>query len=79
MVAASGQDIRQLVNMLQMWKNNSSMVEHGMMAKDEKVTINNYEAAYRLLNCKANKQKYPSFRQKLDLFFIDHEFVPLLV
>jgi hypothetical protein len=24
-------------------------------------------------------KKYPFFRQKLDLFFIDHEFVPLLI
>ena len=50
-------------------------------SKDEKVMINNFEAAYRLLN---NGQvpldaKYPKFQQKLDLFFIDHDWVPLLV
>ena len=43
--------------------------------------INNFEAAYRLLN---NGQvpldkKYPKFHQKLDLFFIDNDWVPLLV
>lgn len=49
--------------------------------KDEKVMINNFEAAYRLLNNGAVplSQKYPTFRQKLDLFFIDHDWVPLLV
>ncbi len=43
--------------------------------------INNFEAAYRLLNHGAVslEKKYPTFRQKLDLFFIDHDWVPLLV
>lgn len=41
--------------------------------------INNYDAAHRLLNLLENAKKYPTFRSKIDLFFIDHEFVPLLV
>lgn len=43
--------------------------------------INNFDAATKLLDCgnPSFDQKYFSFRQKLDLFFIDHEFVPLLV
>ena len=41
--------------------------------------INNFDAAYRLLNMGNQKMNYPLFRDKLDLFFIDHEFVPLLV
>ena len=49
------------------------------IAKDEKVMINNYDAAHRLLNMQESHRKYPSFRNKIDLFFIDHEFVPLLV
>lgn len=40
--------------------------------------INNFEAAFRLLNC-AEKLSDKSFRDKLDLFFVDHEWVPLLV
>ena len=50
-------------------------------SKDEKVMINNFEAAYRLLNngTVSLNDKYPTFRDKLDLFFIDHEWVPLLV
>lgn len=51
------------------------------IAKDESVMIGNYDAAWRLLNCgeKPLDEKYPSFRQKLDLFFIDYELIPLLV
>lgn len=36
--------------------------------------INNFDAANRLLNLQAN-----NFKECLDLFFIDHEFVPLLI
>ena len=47
------------------------------MSKDEKVSINNFEAAYRLLN--SQETKYPKLSDKLDLFFIDYDMVPLLV
>ena len=51
------------------------------ITKDEKVMINNYDAAKKLLNHGGNNlnKLYPTFRQKLDLFFIDHDFVPMLV
>lgn len=43
--------------------------------------INNFDAAHKLLNCgeKSLDERFPSFREKLDLFFIDYEWVPLLV
>lgn len=41
--------------------------------------INNFDAAYRLLNQGDKPLENASFRNKLDLFFIDHQFVPLLV
>ena len=43
--------------------------------------MNNFEAANRLLNNGEQPldKKYPTFRQKLDLFFIDYDFIPLLV
>lgn len=49
--------------------------------KDESVMINNFDAAHRLLDHgKVNLNiRYPSFRQKVDLFFIDYDFIPLLV
>ena len=51
------------------------------MAKDESVMINNFDAAHRLLNHggKDLNERYPRFRDKLDLFVIDYEWVPLLI
>jgi len=47
--------------------------------KDEKVMINNFEAGFRLLNYYTLTSKYPKFQDKLDLFFVDNEWVPLLI
>ena len=85
--STGGGDLRQIINLLQMWKSQEAMTSNDdgnffkKIAKDEMVMINNFEAALRLLNCgeKPLDDKYPSFRQKLDLFFVDYEFVPLLV
>lgn len=84
LIDTSGNDMRQIINILQMWKNQH--VNYGAdfmknVGKDEKVMINNYDAAHKLLDCgnPTFKKSYPTFRSKLDLFFIDHEFVPLLV
>ena len=52
--------------------------------------LNNFEAATRILNCTVGPgiKAYQSnsgalrkalYRERLDLFFIDHEFVPLIV
>ena len=52
--------------------------------------LNNFEAATRILNCtvgqamkayQSNNQdlRKASYRERLNLFFIDHEFVPLIV
>jgi len=51
------------------------------ISKDESVMIGNFDAAHKLLNCgeKPLDEKYPTFRQKLDLFFIDYDWIPLLV
>jgi hypothetical protein len=67
-----------------MWKNQHSDFGKNFLAgisKDESVMMNNFESANKLLN---NGEvplniKYPTFRQKLDLFFIDYDFIPLLV
>jgi hypothetical protein len=63
-----------------MWKNKGGDNPNNI-AKDEAVMINNFDAANKLLNhgeVSLNK-RYPTFRQKMDLFFIDYEFIPLLV
>ena len=51
------------------------------ISKDESVMISNFDAAHRLLDHGKNSlnDKYPSFRQKIDLFFIDYDLIPLLV
>lgn len=51
------------------------------VSKDESVMINNFDAAHRLLDHgKVNLNiRYPTFRQKVDLFFIDYDLIPLLV
>ena len=106
MIESSGNDIRQIINILQMWSQHadkgkeekqgntadSTVAPSGKekdegtnflkaVSKDEKVMINNFEAAYRLLNHGQTSldKRYKRFRDKLDLFFIDHEWVPLLI
>jgi len=85
LIESSGSDLRQIINVIQMWKNNQSVgcrnLDMDKIAKDEKVMINNFDAAFRLLNINEHQSRgnYTSFRDKLDLFFIDYEFVPLLV
>ena len=58
---------------------NTSLVN--TISKDGKVMINNWDAAFKLLNDGAVPlaKQYPKFRDKLDLFFVDYEWVPLLV
>jgi replication factor C subunit 1 len=82
--SSGGGDLRQIINILQMWKNQHKNFGKSFLAgisKDESVMINNFDAAHRLLNCgeKPLDRQYPTFRQKLDLFFIDYDFIPLLV
>ena len=68
-----------------MWQNNQKVggqnLEIDQVNKDEKVMINNFDAAFRLLNIneQQSRGKYTTFRDKIDLFFIDYDFVPLLV
>ena len=76
-IEASGQDIRQIINMLQMWKNQKFDVKTA--GKDESVMINNFEAGTRLLNFDVQQRLYPKFPQKVNLYFIDYDMVPLLV
>jgi replication factor C subunit 1 len=65
-----------------MWKNQQLRTASiGSIAKDESVMINNFDAAHRLLNHGQVSLdiKYPQFRNKMDLFFIDYDLIPLLV
>ena len=58
-------DIRQIINILQMWKNKQlSSGELSQIIKDERVMINNFDAANRILNhgSKNLNINYPTFR-----------------
>lgn len=82
MIESSGCDIRQVINVVQMWKNHQ--MDSGFLKsimKDESVMITNFDAAHRLLNhgSKSLDIAYPSFGKKLDLFFIDYDLIPLLM
>lgn len=53
LVESSGNDIRQVINILQMWSQQAAMGNSHFLssvAKDESVMINNFDAAHRLLN-----------------------------
>ncbi len=81
-VESSGNDIRQIINIMQMWKNHQ--LDTGFLkkiGKDESVMISNFDAAQRLLDHgkKSLNINYPEFRQKMDLFFIDYDFIPMLM
>lgn len=78
--SSGGGDFRQLINIMQMWGNSSTDIK-SRVSKDEAVMINNFDAAHKLLNCgeKPLEVSHPTFRSKLDLFFIDYDFIPLLV
>ncbi len=81
-IESSGNDIRQVINVVQMWKNHQ--LDSGFLkniAKDESVMISNFDAAHRLLDHgKRNLNlQYPTFREKMDLFFIDYELIPLII
>jgi replication factor C subunit 1 len=65
-----------------MWKNHQ--LDTGFLkkiTKDESVMISNFDAAHRLLDHgkKSLNINYPEFRNKMDLFFIDYDFIPMLI
>ena len=68
---------------MQMWNNQYSSGKEltTSICKDDKVMINNFESAHRLLNHGVENLniKYPTFRDKVDLFFIDFDWIPLLI
>ncbi len=73
LVESSGSDIRQVINTLQLWKYNKKCG-----AKDGVVMINNFDAAHKLLNFGV-QDEFVNFRDKVDLVFVDYEWIPLLI
>lgn len=78
-----GNDIRQCINFLEFWAKthktfcfNDVKGAYNSFNKDSVNMISNFDAAHKLLNYTNQKM---SFRDKVDLFFIDYDLIPLLV
>ena len=83
-ILGSGQDLRLVINMLQMWNNSRLPLtirdipqKFNYIKKDQACMINGLEAAGRILN--SQQFKPLGKREKLNLFFIDFDLIPLLI
>ena len=83
-IEGSGGDLRQVINMLQMWKTTNPHMnylevknKYNSLNKDQACMINGFEAAGKLL--KSSECSKLSIREKTDLFFIDFDLIPLLI
>lgn len=79
-----GNDIRQCLNFVEMWAKTHNKIKfseiqqrYNTLNKDALCMISNFEAGSKLLNS-TNAKKY-SFRELLDLYFIDYDLIPLLI
>ena len=79
-----GNDIRQILNVLELMKKRSKEVKFYDMKnrihdfkKDDTVMLSNFDAATKFLN--RNEHRKNTMREKLDLFFIDYDLIPLLI
>mmetsp|Transcript_7362 Transcript_7362/g.13664 ORF Transcript_7362/g.13664 Transcript_7362/m.13664 type:complete len:776 (-) Transcript_7362:24-2351(-) len=83
-IETSGNDVRQVLTMVEMWArchNGLSLLDAkvGMKnaCKDQSVMISSFDAASKLLN--TQEIHALRHRQRMDLFFVDFDFIPLLV
>ena len=79
-----GHDIRQILNVLEMKKRQGKDLKFydmknsiSSIKKDDTVMLTNFDAASKLMNRGENKKM--ELRDKLDLFFIDYDLIPLLI
>ena len=84
LINQSGNDIRQVITQIQVMLTTTKSLSYGdvkrrvdNISKDGKLMINNFQAANKLLN--HSDYRDMTFREKMDMFFIDYDFVPLLV
>mmetsp|Transcript_35479 Transcript_35479/g.77531 ORF Transcript_35479/g.77531 Transcript_35479/m.77531 type:complete len:254 (-) Transcript_35479:657-1418(-) len=81
-VEQTNNDIRAAITTIEvMFKSCSSItfaqVNNGNSGKDKNTMINNFEACKQLMN--VSDSNHMTFREKLDLFFIDYDLIPLMV
>jgi replication factor C subunit 1 len=84
LIESAGNDIRQLINMLQLYTSTQKstsflqMKEHlNAISKDKTTMMNPFEAVTKLLNSRESHDL--SIAKKMNLFFIDYDLIPLLV
>jgi replication factor C subunit 1 len=73
---SNGNDIRQCINFLEMRFKTGSKLSNSF-CKDSILMINSFDAVKRLLN--KNDSTKLNFKEKLDLFFIDFELIPIMI
>ena len=79
-----GNDIRQIINFIELWTRQNKSLKfkdltggnQKLQGKDEVVMLKNFDAAKELLNSKSHSK---SFRDLLDLYFIDYDLIPLII
>jgi replication factor C subunit 1 len=84
LITQSGSDIRQVIMQIQVAASSNKKITYKDMlntmdatGKDQKLMINNFDAARKLMI--AEEYSSMTYRDKVDLFFIDYDFIPLLV
>ena len=84
LIDQSGWDIRQVITQIQMILNTWTKITYkditsrvGLVSKDQKLMINPFQAVNKLL-MKEESEKM-KFRDKMDMFYLDYNFTPLLV
>ena len=79
-----GNDIRQIINFMELWTRKNKSIKFKdltggkdrIQGKDEVVMLKNFDAAKELLSSKSHSKTY---RELLDLYFIDYDLIPLLI
>jgi replication factor C subunit 1 len=78
---SGGNDIRQIVNALQMWRGRSSKMTYkdakdglGSISKDELLRLGPFDAAKMIL-----AEQGAPLRQRFEAFFVDYSLIPLLI
>lgn len=84
LVESAGNDIRQCLNFLEFWSRKFRDLtymdmadKHKKFSKDNLLMVSNFDASAKLLT-KTVLRKL-NFREKLNLFFIDYDLIPLLI
>lgn len=73
-----GCDIRQILNYLELASKTGKVINCEDYKKDSAVTINSFDVCKKMLT-RSELNKYKTYNDKMDLFFIDFELVPNLI